>query len=33
MDSVFGLFWALASIAFGACIGAGLRERPGDRLA
>lgn len=30
MDSVFGMFfWALAIIAFGACIGAGLRGRPG----
>lgn len=30
MDSVFGLFfWALVSIAFRACIGAGLRGRPG----
>ena len=30
MDSVFGLFfWALLIIAFGACIGAGLRGRPG----
>lgn len=33
MDSVFGLFfWALASIAFRACIGAGLRGRPGRLL-
>ena len=30
MDSVFGIFFgALAIIAFGACIGAGLRGRPG----
>ena len=30
MDSVFGMFfWTLAIIAFGACIGAGLRGRPG----
>ena len=34
MDSVFGMFfWALAIIAFGACIGAGLRGRPGRLLA
>ena len=30
MDSFFGIFFgALAIIAFGACIGAGLRGRPG----
>ena len=30
MDSVFGIFFgALGIIAFGACIGAGLRGRPG----